>query len=57
MDQHTLWVDQLESRSAESIRGFMVDSRLTMSQQRALAAEKANSILCCIRKNVARSLR
>lgn len=56
MHQHTVWVDWLESRFEENILGFMVDSKLTMSQQCALAAEKANSILCCIRKKVASSL-
>lgn len=43
MYQHTLQVDWLESRYAESILGFMLDSRLTMSQQHVLAADEASS--------------
>jgi len=35
----------------------LVDDRLTMSQQRALAAKKASGLLGCIRRSVASRLR
>jgi len=46
MHQYRLGADLLESSSA-------ADDRLTMSQQCALAAKKANGILGCIKKSVA----
>jgi len=55
--QYRLGADLLESSSVERDLGVLVDDRLTMSQQCALAARKADGILGCIRKSVASRLR
>ncbi|XP_054049716.1 uncharacterized protein C21orf62 homolog isoform X1 [Rissa tridactyla] len=51
--QYGLGVDLLESSSEEKDLGILVDSKLSMSQQCALVAKKANGILGCIGKSVA----
>ena len=45
---------QLESSLAEK---DLVDTKLNVSQQCALAMKKANGILGCVRQNIASSLR
>jgi len=52
MHQYRLGVDLLEIISVERDLGVLVDNRLTMSQQCALAAKKANGILGFIKKSV-----
>ena len=37
--------------------GILVDTKMNISQQRALATKKANGILDCIRQNMASGLR
>ena len=53
MHQYILGVTQLESSLAEKALGVLVDNRLNMSQQCALAAKAANGILGCIRRSIA----
>jgi len=53
MHQYRLGADLLESSSVVRDLGVLVDDRLTMSQQCALVAKKANGISGCIEKSVA----
>ncbi|PKU35693.1 hypothetical protein llap_14001 [Limosa lapponica baueri] len=55
--QDRLGTDLLESSSVEKDLGVLVDNRMTMSQQWALVAKKANGILGGIKKSVASRLR
>ena len=52
MHQYRLGYDQLGSSSAQNNLVVKVGSKLNKSQQCALAARKANSILGCLSKNV-----
>jgi len=57
MHQYRLGADLLGSSSVERDLGVLGNSKLTMSQQRDLTAKKANGILGCIKKSVARRSR
>ena len=57
MHQDRLGADWLESSSAEKDLCILVDTRLNMSQQCALVANKADSLLGCVRRSVTSSWR
>ncbi|KAK4830801.1 LOW QUALITY PROTEIN: hypothetical protein QYF61_013730 [Mycteria americana] len=52
-----LGADRLESSLAGKDLGVLVDTKLNMSQQRALAAKRANGVLGCITQSIASRLR
>ncbi|PKU44691.1 hypothetical protein llap_5004 [Limosa lapponica baueri] len=51
--QYRLGMDLLESTFEKKDLGVLVDSKLSMSQQCALVAKRANGILGCVGKSVA----
>ncbi|PKU47475.1 rna-directed dna polymerase from mobile element jockey-like [Limosa lapponica baueri] len=55
--QYRLGADLLERSSVERDLGVLVDNKLTMRQQCALVAKKANGLPGCIKKSMASRLR
>ena len=54
MHQYRLGAELMKRSSAEEALGILVDYRLTVNQECALVAKKANGILGCI-KNITAS--
>ncbi|KAF4796679.1 hypothetical protein TURU_082046 [Turdus rufiventris] len=57
LQHYRLGTVRLDSAQAEWDLGVLVDTQLNMSQQCALVAKKANSILACIKNSVASKTR
>ena len=53
MHQYKVQADLLESSSAERYLGVLVDDKLTMNQQCAQVAIRANEMLGCVKRSVA----
>ncbi|KAK4822722.1 hypothetical protein QYF61_019719 [Mycteria americana] len=51
--QHRLGADRLESSFAQKYLWVLLDTKLPMGQERALMAQRANSLLGCLRQSIA----